>query len=344
MVLEATVVCLDNSDYMRNGDYTPTRLEAQHDAVNLICGAKTESNPENTVAAVACAGRSPDVLVTLTGDLGKLLSALHSVKVSGQLNFTAGIQVAQLVLKHRQNKNQHQRIIFFVGSPITSTSDELVRLAKRLKKNNVAVDIVNFGEQEDNTEKLEAFINAVNSNDNSHLVNIPPGPHILSDIILSSPIITGEAGGAAGGVPAATGGGSTAANDFAMYGGIDPNLDPELALVMKISLEEARAKQESEKPKTEEGAKPEQTTATTGASTTATTATTQETEMPDAEMDDELSAALAMSMAVNLLSQLNHKLQHQLKRPQLQLPLLLSRKRQWKIQMMQKWLWLCKCQ
>ena len=34
---------------MRNGDYIPTRMEAQHDAVNLICGAKTEQNPENTV-------------------------------------------------------------------------------------------------------------------------------------------------------------------------------------------------------------------------------------------------------------------------------------------------------
>jgi 26S proteasome regulatory subunit N10 len=42
---------------MRNGDYTPSRLEAQHDAVNLICGAKIQSNPESTVAVIACAGR-----------------------------------------------------------------------------------------------------------------------------------------------------------------------------------------------------------------------------------------------------------------------------------------------
>lgn len=31
------------------------------------------------------------------------------------MNLTAGIQVAQLALKHRQNKKQQQRIIVFVG-------------------------------------------------------------------------------------------------------------------------------------------------------------------------------------------------------------------------------------
>ena len=47
---------LDNSDWMRNGDFAPTRLEAQQEASQLICGAKTQSNPENTVGALAMAG------------------------------------------------------------------------------------------------------------------------------------------------------------------------------------------------------------------------------------------------------------------------------------------------
>lgn len=36
------MICVDNSEWMRNGDYSPTRLQAQADAVNLICGAKTQ--------------------------------------------------------------------------------------------------------------------------------------------------------------------------------------------------------------------------------------------------------------------------------------------------------------
>ena len=35
--------------------------------------------------------------------------------MGGEANIAAGIQVAQLALKHRQNKHQQQRIIIFVG-------------------------------------------------------------------------------------------------------------------------------------------------------------------------------------------------------------------------------------
>ena len=45
MVLEATYLCVDNSDYMRNGDFAPSRMEAQQDAVNLLAGAKTQVLP-----------------------------------------------------------------------------------------------------------------------------------------------------------------------------------------------------------------------------------------------------------------------------------------------------------
>jgi len=232
MVLEATMICIDTSEFMRNGDYTPTRLGAQQDAVNLLARAKTQSNAESSVGVVACAGRNVTVLVSLTNDMGKILSSTHGIRVSGRLDFSGGIQVAQLALKHRQNKNQHQRIVFFVGSPLKEDKDSLVRLAKRLRKSNIAVDVVNFGEEAENTEKLEAFVSAVNNDNNSHLVTVPPGPHILSDILTSSPIIAGESGAPVPGL----------SDEF---GGIDPNIDPDLALAIKYSMEEEKARQES---------------------------------------------------------------------------------------------------
>lgn len=57
MVLEATVIVIDNSEWMRNGDYAPTRLEAQNDAVTILFNAKTQSNPENTVGLLTMAGK-----------------------------------------------------------------------------------------------------------------------------------------------------------------------------------------------------------------------------------------------------------------------------------------------
>ncbi|RIA78954.1 hypothetical protein C1645_702433 [Glomus cerebriforme] len=288
MVLEATMIILDNSEWMRNGDYTPTRLEAQKDAVNLIFGSKTNSNPENTVGLLTMAGKGPEVLVTLTSDIGKILTALHNIKISGKANLTTVIQVAQLALKHRQNKNQRQRIVVFVGSPIETDEKTLVKLAKKVKKNSVAVDIINFGEEAENTAKLEAFISAVNSGDNSHIVTIPPGPHILSDILISSPIITGEDG-----VPA----GFTAGGGSNFEFGVDPNLDPELALALRISLEEEKARQEAEAAEAAKAAGAAGATQETQPTSMDIDKTVGSDNQNGKIEDDMLTQALAMSSA-----------------------------------------------
>jgi len=235
MVLESTMVVVDNSDWMRNGDFVPTRLQAQQDAVNLICHSKTRSNPENNVGLLKMA-TNPEVLVTLTTDVGRVLSRLHQVAPEGSSKFIPGVRVAHLALKHRIGKNHKMRIIVFVGSPVEDDSKELIKLAKRLKKEKVNVDVVNFGEQSANTEKLTTFVNTINGKDgaSSHLVTVPPGP-MLSDALLSSPIVVGEDG--TGAPPAGMSG-----FEF----GIDPNDDPELALALRVSMEEQRARQEAE--------------------------------------------------------------------------------------------------
>lgn len=40
--------------------------------------------------------RRPEVLVTLTSDIGKILTALHGVKVGGSTSFSTSIQIAQV--------------------------------------------------------------------------------------------------------------------------------------------------------------------------------------------------------------------------------------------------------
>ncbi|KAJ3333125.1 hypothetical protein HDU76_011202 [Blyttiomyces sp. JEL0837] len=272
MVLEATVLVVDNSEWMRNGDYTPSRLEAQNDAVTLLFNAKTQSNPENMVGLMTMAGKGPEVLVTLTADIGKILTALHHIKISGKATISTGVQIAQLALKHRQNKNQRQRIIVFVGSPLEEDEKSLVKLGKKLKKNNVAIDVVNFGEEAENTAKLEAFIAAVNSSDNSHLVTIPPGPHIISDILISSPILAGEDGAPPPGFAA---------------GGFEFGVDPKLALALRISMEEERARQEA----SQKGSGGDDAMAVEGGSSSAAPAAAG-----FGDEDDELAKALAMSM------------------------------------------------
>ncbi|KAI3358668.1 hypothetical protein L3Q82_015081, partial [Scortum barcoo] len=225
---------VDNSEYMRNGDFLPTRLQAQQDAVNIVCHSKTRSNPENNVGLITMANNC-EVLTTLTPDSGRILSKLHAVQPKGKICFCTGIRVAHLALKHRQGKNHKMRIIAFVGSPVEDNEKDLVKLAKRLKKEKVNVDIINFGEEEVNTEKLTAFINTLNGKEGtgSHLVTVPPGPS-LADALLSSPILAGEGGSMMG----------LGASDFEF--GVDPSADPELALALRVSMEEQRQRQEEE--------------------------------------------------------------------------------------------------
>lgn len=40
---------MDNSEWMRNGDFIPTRLHAQQDAVNVVARFKTKENVETSI-------------------------------------------------------------------------------------------------------------------------------------------------------------------------------------------------------------------------------------------------------------------------------------------------------
>ena len=98
----------------------------------------------------------------------------------------------------------------------------------------------------------------------------PPGIGILSDILQQSPIISGGGDG---------GGGGGNLNEF----GVDPELDPDLAMAMAMSMEEAR--------RAEEGPGGE-----SGDAAAAAPAAPAAPAFAVDEADAELQAALAMSM------------------------------------------------
>ncbi|VDP17551.1 unnamed protein product [Soboliphyme baturini] len=220
---------------MRNGDFPPDRLEAQQQAVTLIVHCKLKSNPENTVGLLAMAGHI-EVLTTLTQDNSKIFIKLHQLRINGESNFLAGIRVAHLALKHRQNRNHRTRIVVFVGSPINGDKSEYVRLAKKLKKEKVNVDVICFGEQEENASMLVDFVETLNGEEGtgSHLMLVPAGAS-LQDALIKNPIMRSDDGS----LPVVT-----AMPDGGYDFGIDPNEDPELAMALRVSLEEQRQRQE----------------------------------------------------------------------------------------------------
>jgi 26S proteasome regulatory subunit N10 len=110
-------------------------------------------------------------------------------------------------------------MVCFVGSTIQEDIETLKILAKKLKKNAVAVDIVCFGDvSEEQINKVQTFVSTIQNEDNSHCIIVEPG-EIVSDRLIGSPIIGGGAGVGPG-----------------MGEEVD---DPELAAAIRASLEEA---------------------------------------------------------------------------------------------------------
>ncbi len=130
-----------------------------------------------------------------------------------------------------------------MASPLpASAATSLEDFGRKLKKNGIALDIIDFGtENRSNTAQLEPLIAAVDSEAApSRLVSIPPslGQILLEAIVAVAPEVVGRVGGGAAG--------SAGEGDFDF--GVDPELDPELAMALKLSMEEEMARQKRTEP------------------------------------------------------------------------------------------------
>ena len=139
-------------------------------------------------------GDCPRTLLSLSTDQRKLLAATSTVgPQGGHAHLVAALKVAQIILKARPNPNQRQRIVVFVASPIDgdTVKEPLIALAKQLRKNGVAVDVVGVAGADNaaNAPVIEAFIDAVDvgaeiddGDRQSRFLDIPAGESILDAV------------------------------------------------------------------------------------------------------------------------------------------------------------------
>jgi hypothetical protein len=93
--------------------------------------------------------------------------------LSSAVSSHAWIKVGFMCLKNRANKNQSPRIIAIVGSPLKiKNPDEMFKLGKALRKHNVAVDVISFGESAElNTPFLDRSEHSTHANKGHILVH-----------------------------------------------------------------------------------------------------------------------------------------------------------------------------
>jgi len=129
---------------------------------------------------------------------------------------------------------------------MTSEDEEYDSIGMLISRQNIAIDLINFAHPE-NISKLNILLAKANKNNNCHLLDVPIGVAMITDLLISSPIINEfDEGMASGPADSAAPANVNAGGQFAEYGGVDPSLDPELAQALRISLEEERAKQTNE--------------------------------------------------------------------------------------------------
>ena len=177
-----------------------------------------------------------EVHSSLTNEESRLLHCISDISINGECDILTALNISMLTLKHRMNKNQKQRIILFVGSPIKNTPQEMSLIGKKLKKYNVSMDIISFGHVEENKEKLTQLLNSVNNSNSSSLTEVPVGSFIMDALLTSSIVNEGMD---------QMGGGMQIDNPSGMNANVNQQgvglsqFERDLNLAMQMSLQEA---------------------------------------------------------------------------------------------------------
>ena len=147
MTLESTVICVDNSEYCRNGDYAPTRLLAQRDAINMVARylrieiswifmvfrAKLRQNAENTCALLTMANNG--LAATLTNDQGKLHSVLSRVEPGGEIKVIFMVSIREKYSYSLEPVSESLNYLSNIGWTSTINSESFFLFAPQLMTN-----------------------------------------------------------------------------------------------------------------------------------------------------------------------------------------------------------------
>jgi 26S proteasome regulatory subunit N10 len=215
---EAVIILVDNSESSINGDFYPNRLDAEKIAAERLFQYIVRQSAKTQISVGTLATAQFGIQASLTIRQDKVSKAIAQIKRGGTAELEHGIRCAFLALRHRDPQISARRVIVFIGSHHTMTEESAEKLAADANREGVAVSIVAFGDDVNDIEVLENFVQKVQAH--SEFVRANAGTVILSDIILSSPIGPGEG---------------------SAHTLLDPSLeeDPDVALAIRQSLDQA---------------------------------------------------------------------------------------------------------
>ena len=181
----AVVILIDNSNKSIDGDFGPNRLDAQKMAAERIIADMHRNNQNSQVSIGSLAREGLGVIASPTKDRRKLSTALQRIKPGGPIQLFQGIKCAFLALHHRNIEEiKQQRVIVFVGSKYTLSQQQVANLANAANTENVAVDIIVFGNDVENTDVLEDFVSRIMRPSNLFFIGSGKGISLSNEVIL----------------------------------------------------------------------------------------------------------------------------------------------------------------
>lgn len=204
------MIIIDNTMYMQNQDYMPNRYVLQTEIITSIINKMLSSEFENAVGIVPIAQFSPNYLVTPTHSRKNILRFMSNLKLDHNHALFRAFELAHISNVHRNMAKKH--ILAFIGSPVDVECDDTLRKCidkvQEAVEAGFVVDIVFFGEARDYKDWFEAEIQSENFR--CGVVNENDDMYSVTMSLISESVMEEN--------------------------------DPELAMALKMSMEEANKK------------------------------------------------------------------------------------------------------
>ncbi|GJR20992.1 26S proteasome non-ATPase regulatory subunit 4 [Tanacetum coccineum] len=184
---EVTVVFMETSRWMCHN--RSDRFLDQVDAIELYCRKKLQSHPDNHVGIFATGLTGFGSVVEPTQHLSKIMDGvLGFTLVGGSTDLRAALNLARFrcfnLKKEHKKRNLRKRIFLFAGGPVDRFHYYSVELGEMLSEEGIALDVVNYGpQQEDKTHLLSHLVEIANEDNGSGRI-LTLQNHLYSSLIL----------------------------------------------------------------------------------------------------------------------------------------------------------------
>lgn len=212
---QAIIMLLDNTATSINGDFSPTRLDAQKICVDRLVQYFLRNCDVSQIGIGTLGSDNYTIITSLTSRMDSILRSLQNISFTknNYLRLTKGIGSALLALRTAAPQAKRHRIIAFLAENHDMTLNNLEYMIGITNAGNAAIDIIMLGDGVNNVDILENYISLIHQR--SQLIRFEPGTNILADLVLASDIGISE-----------------------LDRSIGFDEDPEIALAMKISRDE----------------------------------------------------------------------------------------------------------